>query len=163
MLHYKHKVLENLNWQEVDQLAIYTAEELNSGQSRTIPVSSRVDGLSPGPPDYKSSTLITWAHHIHLVMLFPHNISGDDHTFSLPIQWLYTTSQNTITLTSVSGNNCPNCSKQLWPLIGHLPKTCNTGSRRVLFTDTKWTINFFRFWEFLLEMECFFQGGLLKL
>ena len=35
------------------------AEELNSGRSRTNPVSGRVEDLDPGPPGYKSSTLTT--------------------------------------------------------------------------------------------------------
>ena len=35
------------------------AEELNSGRSRTNPVSGRVEDLDPGPPGYKFITLTT--------------------------------------------------------------------------------------------------------
>ena len=37
-------------------------KELNLGQPRTNPVSSRVEGLNLGPPDYKSSALTTRPH-----------------------------------------------------------------------------------------------------
>ena len=49
----KNKVVKNPNWQEGDQLAILqsAAKELNSGQLRTNPASSRVKGLNPVPPD----------------------------------------------------------------------------------------------------------------
>ena len=40
------------------------AEELNSGRSRTNPVSGRVEDLDPGPPGYKSSTLTTRPLHL---------------------------------------------------------------------------------------------------
>ena len=42
-----------------------TAEELNlgrgGGELRTNPVSSRVEDLNPGPPNFNCSTLTTWA------------------------------------------------------------------------------------------------------
>ena len=51
------------------------------------------------------------------------------------MQWLYTTSENTTTLTAGSGNNFLKFSKQLGMLTGHLPNICNTGSLRVLSRD----------------------------
>lgn len=49
----KHKMLENPNWHEADQLAIY----LNLWGLRTNVVSSREEDLNSGPLDYKSSAL----------------------------------------------------------------------------------------------------------
>ena len=40
------------------------AEELNSGRSRTNPVSGRVEDLDPRPPGYKPSTLTTRPLHL---------------------------------------------------------------------------------------------------
>ena len=55
--------------------------------------------------------------------------------------WLYTTSENTSTLTAGSGNNFLKFSKQLGILIGHLPNIWNTGSLRVLLRDMMPTNN----------------------
>ena len=40
-------------------MAIYKqlTEELNQGLPRTNPASGRMEGLNPGPPDYKTSAL----------------------------------------------------------------------------------------------------------
>ena len=57
----KHKVLEKsllAGGRSVGYLHS-AAKELNSGQPRKNPVSNRVEGLNPGPADYKSSTLTT--------------------------------------------------------------------------------------------------------
>ena len=58
---------ENPNWQEADLLAIYTVQQKSwtwgggGGELRTNPVSSRVEDLNPGPPNFNCSTLTTWA------------------------------------------------------------------------------------------------------
>ena len=57
----KHNMVKNPNWHAGGSLpAGYiqsVTEDLNSGRPRTNPVSGRVEGLNPGPPDYKTSAL----------------------------------------------------------------------------------------------------------
>ena len=43
-----NKIFLNLNWQ-------VAVKDLNLGQLRTNPVSGKIKGLNPGPPDYKPS------------------------------------------------------------------------------------------------------------
>ena len=45
------------------------AKELNSGQPTTNPANGRVEGLNPGPPDYKSSALITRPRYLRTVCI----------------------------------------------------------------------------------------------
>ena len=53
------KVVKNPNCHRPVGYIQSAAKELNSRQPRTNPVSSRVEGLNPGPPDYKCSSLTT--------------------------------------------------------------------------------------------------------
>ena len=46
------------------------AKEGNSEQSRTNSMSDRVEGLNPGPPDYKPSATITLPHYVFCSLLF---------------------------------------------------------------------------------------------
>ena len=52
-------VIKTPNWQQADQLVYLhnAVEQLNSGLPRTNPVSSRVEDLNQGPPDFKSGSL----------------------------------------------------------------------------------------------------------
>ena len=55
----KRNIVKNPNWQEAEQLAIYKVwpSILTWDYHETNPASSRVGGLSPGPPDYQTSIL----------------------------------------------------------------------------------------------------------
>lgn len=46
------------------------AKEGNSEQSRTNSMSDRVEGLNPGPPDYKPSATTTLPHYVFCSLLF---------------------------------------------------------------------------------------------
>ena len=52
-------MVKNPNWLEADQLAIYKAwpRIWTRDDRETNPASDRVEGLNPGPPDYKTSAL----------------------------------------------------------------------------------------------------------
>ena len=46
------------------------AKEGNSEQSRTNSVSDRMEGLNPGPPDYKPSATTTLPHYVFCSLHF---------------------------------------------------------------------------------------------
>ena len=64
-------IVENSNWQEVDQMAIYKhgqGVELGTiEKQQKLVVRAR---LEPGPPDYKSDALITQPHFLADAQMF---------------------------------------------------------------------------------------------
>jgi len=55
----KRNRVQNPNWQEADQLAIYKAWSRiwTQDYQETNPASGRVEALNPGPPGYNTSAL----------------------------------------------------------------------------------------------------------